>query len=135
MQELNIFAKIRRFLLKQMNKFDEILCKFHNMMAAIIDAYPNFVPHDILSRIRKALQGWKKIELQRTRPPIYWILLANIIIDLLKSNRKTIAIAILLIFTGCLKSAEVLAIQRRDLIIPVPGCPLYVFQLNPAERE
>ena len=147
-KELKQYAKKQRLSLKGATNFDQACCKFVNHMfnqgfdlqdgsktlAAIMDAFPAFSPKHMLSRTRRALQGWGKLEPQQTRPPVPWLLIQAISMELLKKNKKASAAAILLMFTAYLRPGEALDVQRRDLVPPLPGSKHYSLHLHPAER-
>ena len=78
-----------------------VCCKFVNYMfdqgfdyqdgsktlAAIIDAYPDFAPKPMLTQTRRALQGWLKVEPQRTRPPIPWTVISGSCVELTQKSK------------------------------------------------
>ena len=145
-----MFAKRMKLSLNQKGNFDFdlVCCKFVNNMfelgfdlqdgtktlAAIIDAYPTFARKECLPRTRRALQGWAKMEPQRTRPPVPWALIAAMCLELLKAGEVTVVGAILLMFTAYLRPGEALHLQRGDLIPPLPGNTHYSLMMHPAER-
>lgn len=104
-------------------------------LAAIIDAYPDFGQKGQLFRTRRALQGWSKVDPQKTRPPIPWPLVATMVMMMLRKNQKVSALAVMLMFTGYLRPGETLDLQRRDLVPPMPGSKHFALHLHPAERH
>lgn len=148
-KELKLFAKQNGLNLSRKSNFDVVCCKFVNNMfeqgfdlqdgtkslAAIIDAYPDFGQKGQLFRTRRALQGWSKVDPQKTRPPIPWPLVATMVMMMLRKNQKVSALAVMLMFTGYLRPGETLDLQRRDLVPPMPGSKHFALHLHPAERH
>ena len=79
---------------------DEICCRYVNSifeagfdlqdatktLAAVIDSHCDFGHRDRLPRTRRALQGWAKVEPQRTRPPIPWSLVCLLVVTMVKNK-------------------------------------------------
>jgi len=149
MKELEIFAKKNRLSLKNTQRFDEVCCRFVNSLfergfdlqdgtktlAAIIDSHPDFGPRQMLPRTRRALQGWAKTEPQQTRPPLPWVLVSALAVNMMQRQQHIAAMAILLMFTAYLRPGEAMDLQVRDLIAPMPGQGGFPLHLHPAERR
>jgi hypothetical protein len=149
MEALKAFAKAKKVSLSNKKKFDEVCCWFLNnlfelgfdlqdgskTLAAIVDSHPEFSSKSQLPRTRRALQGWGKLEPQRTRPPLPWGLVCAMVIQMLNMQESIAAAATLLMFSAYLRPGECLDLQISDLVKPVPGMPHFALHLHPAERR
>ena len=66
------------------------------------------------------MQGWGKVDPQKTRPPLPWELVASLAMKMRKRGRMQPALATLTMFTAYLRPGECLAIQKADLVKPMP---------------
>ena len=128
---------------------DEACCMFLNcifeqgvdlhegtkLWAAVADAFPDFGQKDKLPRTRRALQGWHKVDPQRTRPPIPWQLVAAISMKMLARQRVHSSLAVLTMFSAYLRPSECLFLQKSDLMKPMPGHKHYSLHLHPSARQ
>ena len=83
-KDLRAFVKQKKLSLRGIPKFDEACCMYLNNIfeqgvdlhegtkfwAAVQDAFPAYGQKHLLIRTKRALQGWQKVDPQRTRPPI-----------------------------------------------------------------
>ena len=104
-------------------------------LAATCDMFPGCGQKHTLARTRRSLQGWLKLEPQRTRPPLPWPLLAALVMQMLKQHRTHSAAAVLLSFTAYLRPGEVLHLRKADLVNPMPRQKHWSLLLHPAERQ
>jgi hypothetical protein len=147
--DLKIFVRLHKLALRPIQKFDEACCMFLNcifeqgvdlhegtkLWAAVADAFPDFGQKDKLPRTRRALQGWHKVDPQRTRPPIPWQLVAAISMKMLARQRVHSSLAVLTMFAAYLRPSECLSLQKSDLMKPMPGHKHYSLHLHPSARQ
>jgi len=153
MQSFFQFLRMKKMpqvsLRKNTQKLDEACNCFMNYMfdqgfelaegtkflAAVCDTFPGCGPKHILARTRRSLQGWLKLEPQRTRPPLPWALVAAMTMHMMKRHQLHAAAAILLSFTAYLRPGEVLDLRKTDLVAPMPRQEHWSLLLHPAERQ
>ena len=112
--------------------------EFHEgskFVAAVKDAFPDYGPKGMLPRMVRALQGWGKVDPQKTRPPLPWELVASLAMKMRRRGRLQPALATLTMFTAHLRPGECLAIQKTDLAKPMPKQEFHTLHLHPAERH
>ena len=142
------FAHQNKLKLKPIPKLDEAFCYYLNLLfeqgldlgegsktlAAVVDAFPGCGPKQMLPRTRRVLQGWIKQDPQRTRPPLPWSLVLSISMKMIDKGHLHYAAAVLLMFNAYLRPGERMALQRTDLVRPMPRMVHFALHLHPAER-
>ena len=148
-EDLRRFSKMQKLPLKGPKKLDEACTRYLNdifeqgvefhegskFVAAVKDAFPDYGPKGMLPRMVRALQGWGKVDPQKTRPPLPWELVASIAMKMRKRGRMHPALATLTMFTAYLRPGECLAIHKVDLVKPMPKQEFHTLHLHPAERH
>lgn len=71
----------------------------------------------------------------RARPPLPWVLVSALAVNMMQRQQHIAAMAILLMFTAYLRPGEAMDLQVRDLIAPMPGQGGFSLHLHPAERR
>ena len=147
--DLRFFARQNRISLRSAKNLDEACALFLNnifeqgvelhegskFVAAVKDAFPEFGHKSALPRMVRALQGWTKIDPQKTRPPLPWELVAGIAMKMRARRRQHAALAVLTMFSAYLRPGECLGIQKTDLVRPMPKQEHHTLHLHPAERH
>jgi len=95
---------------------------------------PNFRRngHIRLSRVSRALQGWKK--LSPTRAPMPWIFAAFIVSRMVESGDLVGALALITMFLCSLRPGEAMRLKEADLVRPTPQCSYWALNLHPSSR-
>ncbi|CAK9044550.1 unnamed protein product [Durusdinium trenchii] len=147
--DLRFFARQSKISLRSAKNLDEACTLFLNnifeqgvelhegskFVAAVKDAFPDFGHKSALPRMIRALQGWTKIDPQKTRPPLPWELVAGIAMKMQARTRHHAALAVLTMFSAYLRPGECLGIQKTDLVRPMPRQEHHTLHLHPAERH
>ena len=147
--DLKAYVKANKLSLKGILKFDEACCKFLNNIfeqgidlhegtkfwAAVQDAFPDYAHKNCLVRTRRALQGWSKIDPQKTRPPIPWVLIAAMVMKMVARKKMQSAMAVLTMFTAYLRPSECLGLMKEDVVPPMPHQRFHTLHLHPSQRQ
>ncbi|CAK9013540.1 unnamed protein product [Durusdinium trenchii] len=118
--DLRFFARQNRISLRSAKNLDEACALFLNnifeqgvelhegskFVAAVKDAFPEFGHKSALPRMVRALQGWTKIDPQKTRPPLPWELVAGIAMKMRARRRQRAALAVLTMFSAYLRRGD-----------------------------
>ena len=104
--------------------------------AAFVDHFPEFGSGGTLrlSRCKRALSGWSRMEPALTRPPMPWAVVAWITTALLDRNEREAAAAVLGMFTTYCRPSEILALRCEDIVMPAARRGCYSLNLFPDER-
>jgi len=103
-------------------------------LAALIDSRPDCSHKGSLPRSRRSLQGWHRLDPGRTRPPIPWEVIAEVVLIMLNNQHQLPAFAVLLMFDAYLRPGEALQLRQLDLIRPTSVHPHHALNLHPSER-
>ena len=148
-EDFRSFARSHKMSLKNMTKFDESLCEYLNHLfqegcdlsegtksyAAVMDAFPAFSQKGTLTRSKRALQGWHKLDPGRTRPPVPWPLIALLALRMAEKGLLASAAAVLIMFVAYLRPGEALGLRVEDLVMPSPLHSRHTLNLHPQERQ
>lgn len=107
------------------------------LKVAIADENPRFSRHGKgrLPLFARALQAWTRLPLGKTRPPLPWLHLVLIVLDLLHDGLAMEALCFLMTFVCYFRPGESLAVQAQDVVKPSP--PVHTtasIQLHPEAR-
>ena len=69
-------------------------------------------PKPMLTQTRRALQGWLKVEPQRTRPPIPRTVISGSCVELTQKSKLDAVLGILVMFTAYLRLGEAMDLQK-----------------------
>lgn len=149
MQAFRVFVKQEHLSIKGETNLDNALTYYLNYLfeeghdlgdgtktlAAILDSHPGCGQRTRLPRSRRALQGWNRLDPQKTRPPLPWGLVALIALELAKEGHIIECLTVLLSFVAYLRPGEALSIRKQDLILPNRSSNHYAINLHPSNRE
>ena len=109
--------------------------RWHQNTGSSFRQQPRMWPTDPAPRSRRALQGWNRLDPQKTRPPLPWGLVALIALELAKEGHIIECLTVLLSFVAYLRPGEALSIRKQDLILPNRSSNHYAINLHPSNRE
>lgn len=84
-------------------------------LAAVLDSNPGCGQRTRLPRSRRSLQGWNRLDPQKTRPPLPWGLVALIALELAKEGHIIECLTVLLSFVAYLRPGEALSITENKI--------------------
>jgi len=90
--------------------------------------------HIRLSRVSRALQGWKKLSPTTTRAPMPWIFAALIATQMVHDGDLIGGLALITMFLCYLRPGEAMRLKEADLLRPTPQCSYWAVNLHPSSR-
>ncbi|CAE8608177.1 unnamed protein product [Polarella glacialis] len=132
----NLEEKDNAFVAFLNNGFEEgwELSEATKHLAAFTDSHPDCGHKTMMPRSRRCLQGWKKLDPGRTRPPLPWCLVALVAMTVLEMGSLQGALMILTLFATYCRPGEGLSLRESNFHETDAARNFYAISLNPSDR-